>query len=82
MGGLIITLTCAIGVGVLGRTVLKLPWDEAMGVAGGISTNPAVLSYLNTQTGTELPGRGYATVYPTAMIAKIVAAQVLLLLLL
>ena len=82
LGGLIITLTCAIGVGVLGRTVLKLPWDEAMGVAGGISTNPAVLSYLNTQTGTELPGRGYATVYPTAMIAKIVAAQVLLLLLL
>ena len=49
---------------------------------GGKRQTPAVISYLNGQTGTELPGRGYATVYPTAMIGKIVASQVLVVLLL
>lgn len=81
-GGLIITLACALLTGILGVWLFRLSWDEAMGVAAGISTNPAVLSYLDTQTRTELPGRGYATVYPTAMIGKIIAAQVLTLLLL
>lgn len=80
-GGLIITLVYAVLAGVIGKWLLRLTWDESMGIAAGLSTNPAVLSYLNTQTGTELPARGYATVYPTAMIGKIVAAQVLTLLL-
>ena len=37
---------------------------------------------MSDTTGTELATRGYATVYPTAMIGKIVASQILLLLLL
>lgn len=79
--GLVITLTCAAAAGVVGTWFFRLSWDESMGIAAGISTNPAVLSYLNVQTKTELPARGYATVYPTAMIGKIIAAQVLTLLL-
>ena len=80
--GLVLTLAAALITGIVGRRVLSLTWDEAMGVAAGFTTNPAVISYLNGQTGTELPGRGYATVYPTAMIGKIVASQVLVVLLL
>ncbi len=79
--GLAITLASAVLCGVIGMGVLGLRWDEAMGVAAGMTTNPAIISYLNGQTGTELPNRGYATVYPTAMIGKIIAAQVLFLLL-
>lgn len=79
--GLAITLSSVVVCGVLGRWVLNLRWDEAMGVAAGMLTNPAVITYLNGQTGTELPNRGYATVYPTAMIGKILAAQVLFLIL-
>lgn len=52
-----------------------------MGVAAGTTTNPAIISYLNGQTGTDLANRGYATVYPTAMIGKILGAQILFLLL-
>lgn len=81
LGGAILTLVYTLVIGILGRVLFKLAWDESMGIAAGLSTNPAVLSYLNTQTGTELPGRGYATVYPTAMIGKIIAAQVLVVLL-
>ena len=80
--GLIITLTSAILIGVIGMLVLKLKWDEAMGCAAGMTTNPAVFAYIRDQTGTELAARGWATVYPTTMIGKIIAAQVLLLLLL
>lgn len=80
-GGLVITLLSALACAVLGMWALQLRWDEAMGVAAGMTTNPAVITYLNGQTGTELANRGYATVYPTAMIGKIIAAQVLFLLL-
>lgn len=79
--GLVLTVVSALLCGVVGMSVLRLKWDEAMGMAAGMTTNPAIISYLNGQTGTELPNRGYAMVYPTAMIGKIIAAQVLFLLL-
>ncbi|RAV32571.1 aspartate:alanine exchanger family transporter [Corynebacterium heidelbergense] len=79
--GFIITVTSALACGVVGMTVLKLRWDESMGMAAGMTTNPAVLGYLNNQTGTELAARGYATVYPIAMIGKILLCQALVVLL-
>ena len=80
--GFAITIISAVAIGVIGVWGFRLKWDEAMGVSAGMTTNPAVFAYINTQTGTELPGRGYATVYPTTVIGKIIAAQVLLMLLL
>ena len=80
--GLLLTLVSAVVCAVVGMLVLRLTWDESMGVAAGATTNPAVITYLNGQTGTELAARGYATVYPTAMIGKIIASQILVLLLL
>lgn len=79
--GFLITMISALVCAVFCMYVLKLKWDEAMGVAAGVTTNPAIISYLNGQTGTDLPNRGYATVYPTAMVGKIIAAQILFLLL-
>lgn len=82
LGGLIITLTSAIITAFVGMKILRMKWDEALGVAAGVTTNPAVISFINGQTRTELANRGYATAYPTAMVMKIIAAQVLMLLLL
>ncbi|MFC5939545.1 aspartate:alanine exchanger family transporter [Corynebacterium choanae] len=76
--GFIITVITMTICGVVCTRLLKLKWDEAMGVAAGITTNPAVISFLNVQTKTELATRGYATVYPAAMIGKIVACQLLM----
>lgn len=80
--GFVVTVVSALVCATVCMPLFKLRWDEAMGVAAGATTNPAMISYINGQTGTDLAMRGYATVYPTAMIGKIIACQVLLLLLL
>ena len=49
-------------------------------VAVGIQTQPAALAFANGQSKNELPNLGYATVFPLAMIAKIVLAQVVVVL--
>ncbi|VEH04831.1 aspartate:alanine exchanger family transporter [Corynebacterium kutscheri] len=80
--GFIITVISPIICAVVCMGMFKMKWDEAMGVAAGATTNPAIISYLNGQTGTDLATRGYATVYPVAMIAKILFCQLMLLILL
>ncbi len=43
----------------------------------GAQTQPAVLAFANERTGFDLRvGLGYALVYPAAMIAKIIIAQI------
>jgi putative transport protein len=49
-----------------------------IGMLAGLQTQPAVLGFAQEQAGNELPNIGYATVYPLAMILKILLAQVLL----
>jgi putative transport protein len=48
------------------------------GVLAGIQTQPATLGFGLEQSRDDLPNVGYATVYPLAMIAKLVLAQLLL----
>jgi putative transport protein len=52
------------------------------GLLGGLQTQPAVLGFALEQTKNDLPNLGYTTVYPLAMVAKIILAQVLLAMLL
>ena len=80
--GLVITVASAVLTIVVLMSWRKLTFDESMGVAAGITTNPAIIAYLNSATRTELSARGYTAVYPVMMIAKIIAAQVLIVLLL
>ena len=78
--GIVLSLVSAIGIVAVSMLVLGLKFDESMGIAAGMTTNPAIMAYLNPQTGTQLAERGYATVYPTTMIGKILMCQVLALL--
>lgn len=73
-------LTCAaamLAIG-LGRVVLRVHVDVLCGMAAGLQTQPAVLAFAVEQAHSDLPNTGYASVYPTATIAKIVLAQVIL----
>ena len=50
------------------------------GMLAGIGTQPATLGFAREQADNDLPSVGYASVYPIATIAKIVLAQLILLL--
>jgi putative transport protein len=62
----------------VGYKVFKLPMGLLIGVVTGLQTQPAALSFALEQTHDDLPNIGYASVYPTALIVKIVLAQLLL----
>lgn len=79
-GALVTTLTALITLW-LGHRLLKIPMSLLTGILAGLQTQPAVLSFASEQTGNDLPGIGYASVYPLATISKILFAQLLLVLL-
>jgi putative transport protein len=81
IAGAVITCITAVIALWFGYRLLKIPLVLLTGMLAGLQTNPAVLSFALEQTGNELPDIGYASVYPTALIAKILLAQVLLTLL-
>jgi len=78
LGGLVVTLTAALSTLFIGARVLKIPFGLLTGTLAGLQTQPAVLAFARERAGSELPAVGYATVYPLAMLLKIVLAQVLL----
>lgn len=75
----VIALSSALLTLILGYRIFKIPFGQTAGILAGLQTHPAVLSYVNDQAKTELPAMGYTTVYPMAMIMKIILAQVLVL---
>lgn len=82
LAGAGITVTVALLTLWFGHRVLKIPMSLLIGVLSGLQTQPAVLGFALEQTRNDIPNIGYASVYPMAMIAKIVFAQMLLALLL
>ncbi|HEX2863410.1 MAG TPA: TrkA C-terminal domain-containing protein, partial [Deinococcales bacterium] len=80
VAGTVITAGAAIITLWAGHRLLKIPYGTLTGMLGGLQTQPAVLAFANEKAGNEMPNVGSATVYPVAMIMKIVLAQVLLLL--
>lgn len=76
--GFAVTSTAAVAVLLVGHLVHKASWLQLAGQVGGAATQPAVLAFANTRT--EFNNRvalGYALVYPAAMVAKILLAQLL-----
>ena len=80
--GALITCLTALATLWIGHKWLKIPMGLLIGMLAGLQTQPAVLGFGLEQTRNDLPNIGYATVYPVAMIAKILFAQLLLTLLL
>jgi putative transport protein len=62
---------------VVGHRLLRVPLSVLVGAVAGLHTQPAVLAYALEKTGKEAPNLGYTTVFPFAMIAKILLAQAL-----
>lgn len=58
--------------------VLKMDWVSATGALAGGQTQPALLTFAGDRSHSEAPNVVYTAIMPTAMIAKILAAQILL----
>jgi putative transport protein len=74
----LVCLLVSAGVLWVGHRVLRWPMTVATGILAGVHTQPATLGFAVEQADNELPERAYAAVFPSAMILKIVLAQVLL----
>ena len=76
--GILITGTC-VGVTLLvGLRLLHLAPATLAGIVSGTQTQPAVLAYATAQVRDDREvNLGYATVYPLAVVLKIVLAQLL-----
>jgi putative transport protein len=76
--GAVITCVTALLTLWVGYRLLKVPMGLLIGILAGLQTQPALLAFSLEQSENELPNIGYSTVYPIAMIAKILLAQALL----
>lgn len=65
----------------VGYKMLKIPYSRLSGMVAAMNTQPATLAYVNDLDKTNDADVGYASVYPMALIAKILIAQVLLIML-
>lgn len=78
--GAAITLVVALAIVLVGRR-LRIPAAVLAGMIAGIHTQPAALTFACERTRSEAPNVGYTAVFPLATIAKIVLAQLLVMIL-
>jgi putative transport protein len=74
--GAAVLLTTVLIVLVVGYLVMKIPLDDLLGVASGATGNPAILVYAARMAPTERPDIGYAMIFPSMTIVKVIAVQI------
>ena len=79
--GLVITIVPLLIVGIVAHKYFRKTYFEVCGLLAGASTDPPALAFATKLAGSDIPSVTYATVYPLTMILRIVAAQLLILLL-
>lgn len=79
--GVLITIVPLLLVGFIAHKYFKKTFFEVCGLLAGASTDPPALAFATKLAGSDIPSVTYATVYPLTMILRIVAAQLLILLL-
>jgi putative transport protein len=74
--GVAILLTTVLIVLLAGHFLLKIPYDDLVGVASGATGNPAILVYSTKMAPTERPDIGYAMIFPSMTLVKVIAVQI------
>lgn len=78
--GFLITVLPLVIVGIIARLYYKINYFTLMGLIAGSCTDPPALAYANQAAGNDAPSVGYSTVYPLTMFLRILAGQMILLL--
>jgi len=74
--GAAVLLTTVLIVLLAGHYLMRLPYDDLLGVTSGATGNPAILVYSNQMAPTERPDIGYAMIFPSMTIVKVIAVQI------
>ena len=75
IGAAVVLSAIAVVLGI-GHYVLRMPYDDLLGVASGATGNPAILVYANRMAPTERTNVSYAMIFPSATIIKVVGVQI------
>ncbi len=78
VAGAVITVCTLLLVLVLTLAMYRMSLLASMGALAACMTNPPALGAATAQSETDLPTLAYASVYPVALIFKIIVAQVML----
>ena len=79
LGGAAVLLTVVLTVLIVGYYVLRMNFDDLLGIAAGSTGNPAIVTYANQLAPTGRPDIGYAMSFPgMGTILKIIAVQIML----
>jgi putative transport protein len=71
---LLATVSLVLGIG---WRLMRVPFDDLLGVGAGATGNPAILVYASRLMQTERPDVAYAMIFPAMTLAKILAVQLL-----
>jgi putative transport protein len=74
--GAAVLLAAVAVVLLVGHWVLRIPFDDLLGIASGATGNPAILVYATRMAPTDRPDIAYAMIFPSATIVKVIAVQV------
>jgi putative transport protein len=74
--GVVIALALVLITALVCLWVFRLPFDLALGVISGATGNPAILAFASRTTPTDRPDVGYAMIFPSMTVLKILFVQI------
>jgi putative transport protein len=74
--GVVVLMTTILIVLLAGHFLLRIPFDDLLGIASGAAGNPAILVYAGRMAPTERTNIAYATIFPSATIVKVIGVQI------
>jgi putative transport protein len=77
LAGACVTVIPLLLIGVVARVVLNMNFMDLSGLLAGSMTDPPALAFAANVAGSDAPTVAYATVYPLTTLLRILAAQVL-----
>lgn len=75
--GAVMLLAVVVTTLLVGHYILKIAYDDLLGIASGVTGNPAILAYAGRLVPTNQPDLNYALIFPSATLMKIVIVAVL-----
>ncbi len=74
--GAAVLLATVLIVLLIGHYLMRIPYDDLVGVVSGATGNPAILVYATRMAPTERPDVAYAMIFPSMTIVKVIAVQI------